>query len=219
MKAVYTDLDSLFDTRVVMLGLLTNQGEYSVGKHNYHKRVRDNFGTLSDIIFNHYYKYRSDKLLNLAPATRIQDIIKDYILDTLEKDLDDTEIVIFINVSPYKLSQAGSTLLLTILNRMFPNVTIKFINRKTHELDVEWVRGNIDLFISYYAIEWLNFALLDRSIYQHPLINVLMLAPFRLIGTVSSNSVNDKLIKDTKAFFRTICDFHYIDISAFCGKK
>ena len=49
IKAVYTDLDSLFDTRAVLILGLTGNGHYDINfkPSRYKLRLRDNFGTLS----------------------------------------------------------------------------------------------------------------------------------------------------------------------------
>lgn len=219
MKKVYTDLDSIFDTRVVMLGLLTNQGEYEIGNHNYIKRVRDNFGTLSDKIFHYYYKYRSNRILNIAPLTSVLDIIKDYALDNIDKGIEDMDMTLYVNIYPYNLSSASQNLIKLIILKVLPDVNILFINVKLQELEPHWVKENIDLFISYTAIEWLNYSLTTGKFIHHPLLDVMILAPFRLEGTLRSNQVNDRLIDQTLAFLRTICDFNYLDIATFCGKS
>lgn len=219
MKKIYTDLDSLFDTRVVMLSLLTNKGEYQIGQHNYHKRFRDNFGTLSDRIFHYYYKYRSNQVLNVAPLTSVIDIIKDYNLDSIEKDVTNIASTLYVNIYPYNLNSVSQNLLKIILSKRLPDTNILFINVKLQELEPKWVKENINLFIAYNTIEWLNYSLSTGKFIDYPLLDVMVLAPFRLEGNIKSSQVDNKVIEQTCAFLRTICDFNYVDIATFCGKS
>lgn len=219
MKAIYTDLDSLFDTRAVFLGLLTNQGEYSLGKYDYHRRIRDNFGTMSDKIFHYYYKYRTKRILNLAPMTNVVTIIKDYLIDNSSNLQDGLETTLYVNEYPYNLSTQDMNLLSSVITKNLPGVTVKFIGVRLQDLKASWVADNIHMFISYTAVEWLNYILSSRQMIAYPLLNVMMLAPFRVEGNIPSKNVNDDLLHHTIAFFRTICDFSYVDIASFNGKK
>lgn len=219
MKAIYTDLDSLFDTRAVFLGLLTNQGEYSLGKYDYHRRIRDNFGTLSDKIFHYYYKYRTNKVLNVAPPTNVLTIIKDYLVDNSTDLKDGLETILYVNEYPYNLSASEMTLMTAVITKNLPGVTVKFIGVRLQDLKASWVAEKINLFISYTAVEWLNYVLSSKQILDHPLLNVMMLAPFRVEGNLPSKNVNDDLLHQTIAFFRTVCDFSYVDIASFNGRK
>jgi len=65
IKGVYTDLDSIFDTRAPLIVALTGAGKYGINfkLDRYKYRLRDNFGTLSSKIFHYYYDRRTKDIL------------------------------------------------------------------------------------------------------------------------------------------------------------
>ena len=103
IKAVYTDLDSLFDTRAVLILGLTGNGRYDINfkPSRYKLRLRDNFGTLSSKIFHWYYSRRTKDLLPKAPETSVNLVILEYFNDIIALAKNDIETTVYLNTYPY----------------------------------------------------------------------------------------------------------------------
>ena len=222
MKRIYTDLDSLFDTRVVILSALTNGGSLDIGlqPEDYIKRVRDNFGMVSEKLFNIYYSRRGKSVFHHAPATYLFDFLKDYVLDSIQIDTQkDKTIECILNTYPYNFTPEEDKLFLIIVGKLLPGVDLKLIHRPIHDIDIEWVGNNINLFVSYYAVEWLQGALDNYELYSTILLETMVMAPCLISGMLESKYFDKEAIKSTRAFFNTICKFEYMDIGTFCGNE
>ena len=103
IKAVYTDLDSLFDTRAIMLVALTDNGKYDINFNpsKYKLRLRDNFGTLSSKIFHYFYSKRTKTVLPNAPETYVNMVILEYFNDIVALAKQDIDTTVYLNVYPY----------------------------------------------------------------------------------------------------------------------
>ena len=223
-KAVYTDLDSLFDTRAVLLAALSKQGELDIrvfGENditNYFNRYRDNFGVISAWMFHYYYKYRTSNLLTHADLTKVYMYIRDYILDALKLAKGEFSPVIYINTYPYTLSTEETTMMLGILTPLFgENTDIIFINIRSREIEHTWIKEkNIGMVISYSAMEWLNYQIEINNGLLPNLINVKVFAPFILEGVIKQKDLSPDLIDKLTMFFRTTCDFEFLPVEDFC---
>ena len=221
MKRIYTDLDSLFDTRVVMLAVLTNNGELDIGvtPGDYTRRTRDNFGVMSSGIFNMYYSRRKKTVLNYAPPTYLFDFLKDYLLDSIHIDPEkNKDLELLINTHPYDLTVDETRIFLLIINKLLPGVDIKFINQNLLDISIDWV-SNLDLFICYDTIKWLNSGLAKYELYSTKLLQTMIMAPYILTGVIESKQLDKDVFRTTRAYFNTLCKFEYVDAATFCGKE
>ena len=223
VKAIYTDLDSIFDTRAVLLAALSDMGRYDLrifGKSditNYFNRYRDNFGTVSAWIFHYYYKNRASSLLTHADLTNVPEFINNYILDSVRIATKDTDATIYVNTWPYTLGHEETMTMLDVLDKVFPNTNIIFINIPSREIEPSWIaEKDIGLIISYSVMEWLNYQVEKNNGLIPEIINVKVIAPFILEGTITEKELSPDLVDDLTAFFRVMCDFAFVPAKEFC---
>ena len=218
IKAVYTDLDSLFDTRAVLILGLTGNGRYDINfkPSRYKLRLRDNFGTLSSKIFHWYYSRRTKDLLPKAPETSVNLVILEYFNDIIALAKNDIETTVYLNTYPYDFTSEEQEIVLASVNKLLPNVNIITINRKITDIDKKWMLDKIGLVISYDALKWL------RSATEHvsendmaDLINLKVYAPCLFEGSMDSKNVNQEAIKMMSQCYKAICDFEFLDTSVF----
>lgn len=219
MRAVYTDLDTIFDTRLVMLSALTQYGKKKIGNYNikdyFTDRIRDNFGTLSDKIFHIYYKYRNKAILQHARPTYIVDIIKSYYIDLMEDIPNNPEANLYINIYPYNLTKDERDVILEVLLILFDNVNIHFLDINPLELDAKWVSDKIGMYVSYFTMDWLEYITAHKQFLKHPLINVIAIAPTRVKGYTISKNLNNKLLSELTMTFATIINIKFLSPLAF----
>ena len=221
MVKILTDLDSIFDTRLVMLGVLTNQGELDVGysPSEYQRRVRNNFGTLSDRLFEMYYSRRDKSVLTYAFPTYLIGLLKDYIVSMVEIDpVGSEEVELTVNTHPYDLTYDEQHVLVLAITKLLPSVSIKCIKVTPEELTPEWVSTNTNLYISYSILEWLEAITPTMQEYDTTLMNTTVMGPFLLKGTLSAEEYSKELVSTTRGYFNTICRFDFVDTRTFCGQ-
>lgn len=215
MKAVYTDIDSILDTRAVMLAILTNYGKYKIGDVIYSDRVKDNFGTIPASIFNLYYKNRTKSLLNHAKPTRVPELILDYLSDTIEITEDRIDPTIYINVYPYKLSAEELETFTVVFMKIFPNINIKLIDTSLEELDPKWIKKHIGLFVSYTGVKWLERFANSNSFIDTSLINVIFITPLLIEGTMNTLEYDDETFDRVSEMLSIFCFHKYVPVYIF----
>ena len=223
VKPVYTDLDSLFDTRAVLLAALSNQGEYDIKLFgetdisNYFNRVKDNFGTISAWMFHYYYKHRASSLLTHADLTNIPNIIKDYLEASINTATKDTSVKIYVNTAPYSLSTDETSAMFDLLSKVFPTTEIIFIDIPHREIEPKWIKDkDIGFVISYDIADWLGYQIEKNNGMIPELINVAIIAPFILEGVVRSKDITPETVDGLSGVFGLTCDFSFIPASDFC---
>lgn len=217
IKGVYTDLDSIFDTRAPLIVALTGQGKYGINfkLDRYKYRLRDNFGTLSSKIFHYYYDRRTKDILKAAPETSVPYVIRDYFSDVMDTAQKDVEAILYVNAFPYVFTNEEIDNLTKILYKLIPNVTIKVINMPLREIEKQWVLENVGLFISYEAMKWLRLVTDGTGFYTGDMLKLKLYAPCLLTGTIENKDLSEERLKSLELLYRTICDFSFLDVGVF----
>ena len=217
IKGVYTDLDSLFDTRAIVLSTLTNNGKYDINLtiDKYQNRIRDNFGTLSSKIFHYFYSKRKKTVLNVAPVTSVHKVILDYFMDIVAKAKSDITFNLYVNVYPYDLRQEELEVIILGINKLLPNVNIITINQPISDLSKDWMSEKVGMLIAYNGMEWLRVVLENANQYEGELLNLKVLVPCLYHGSMDSSLLTPEGIRTTVLFYRTICDFDFLDSKVF----
>jgi hypothetical protein len=218
IKAVYTDLDSLFDTRAIMILGLTGNGQYDINfkPSKYKLRLRDNFGTLSSKIFHYFYSKRSKDILSKAPETLVNLVILEYFNDIVTIAKQDIETTVYLNTYPYNFTREEQEIILASVSKLLPNVNLITINRKITEIEKSWMLDKIGLIISYDAMKWLRRV--TENVSENDmgdLINLKVYAPCIFEGSVDNKFVNEEAIKMIGQCYKGICDFEFLDSSVF----
>lgn len=219
----YTDIDSLFDTRWVMLGALTESGKYDLNHNDYFIRVRDNFGTLSSTIFNYYYDRRSKTVLNNASPTYVNSVITEYFMDRVSVSKDTIDTRLYVNRYPYNLTEEECKVIDAVIYKMFPSTKVIFLNIPLKEIDFKWVKKNVDMMIFYNAVEWVEMNIAKIGVDSEPINslikNVSIFAPLKLKGMLKKNDVKLETIISIKNYLGQFCLFEYLPLSYFSLRK
>ncbi len=160
MHNVYTDLDSLLDTRHALLYCLDPVlSKKVIDNLHYRNRKRDSFENLSMDIFRTLYRNRKKELLELTKPTHISGLISKYIIAELNDISNDGIFKVYVNTQPYELTDEEVSELLEVLCRMFPEfIGIEIVNMSYNELDPNWIKDNdIKAIFLYEAMAWLEY--------------------------------------------------------------
>lgn len=160
LPTIYTDVDTLFDTRFELLRAINNNLAMDLLLSGvYHAREKHDYGLITRDIFLPLWNKRTKQVLMSSRPTGVFTLIKDFYIDIYrQENLADmiTEIKMFVNTYPYVLSQEESKLLERIYANNLPNCSIISINKSPQELTTSWMCDNIGAVFMYDYLEWLN---------------------------------------------------------------
>lgn len=212
------ELDCLLDTRLPILTMLDeNIAKSMVADGSYQNRTIDQFKIIPRDMFTALYNSRNKAILNLAIPTLMIDVIKNFVNESIHrmKEMQDMEdIILYINVHPYKLSAEEILTLIEGLEVYVPNVTIKVISMDYKALTTEWVSENLSLLIMYYGIEWIEYQHALNNTILNPILDVGIMVPALLNTTIDDNDVDEYLTK-VEETFKTITRLSFISTKFF----
>lgn len=189
-RAVFTDLDSLLDTRIATLLLLKPElANKLIETGEYLLREMDTFEFENEIVtlraFDYFYKLRKAKLLTMAPPTNIIKIATKVILDyNLSADMKNpnNHFKILVNTYPYKLGMVDSAILMGKLTGLIGNIAdINMVYLEPNEISIDYFKdNNVNTVILYDGYETISRAILKSGILSEsniPNINFLTSKP------------------------------------------
>lgn len=215
---ILVDLDTLFDTRMVLVDILNPT--YFASANNYDTRTRDNFNCLGGMIFHTFYKNRNKGILRNSLPSNIHSIInQSFYLELNDIDVnDDDDFKLFINTYPYNLVEEEKSFLIESVKPLTKYKNIEIINFSHEELTPKWVNSNVKMVIMYDGLKWLNKHVAKKTIVNHPLVSILLVCPSivegYLPGTVDKK-VFDSLVKGLEPIIQAM----FVDIKYFNAIK
>lgn len=161
-RLIYTDLDSLFDTKIVFLGMIDNRlvREYATREYN----IDNGILYLTDETFRTLFKGRDRRVFEQAVNSYGADIIRNIIRDTVSNnDIGRGVSVIcsvMINTYPYKLTDEEMSELTIFYKQYFPfaeDVAVIYKERLSkamvNKISVAVLRNGFDWFIDMKTVD------------------------------------------------------------------
>lgn len=198
---IYTDLDSLLDTRLSVAQELAfiQTGEY-VKQGKYFKRTHDQIGIIPQDVFKLYYSERHKHHLgNAMPTYIVQLVTEDYMRSLLESEklLGRNDLTLYINIWPYELEDEE----LTNLKGMFANDTtlfnIVYMNVPNHKLNADWVAKNINSMYKYDLLEWFEIQTYKGKVGPTTLLNLSAYFPLIHNSEIKYNDSVNEVLQET----------------------
>lgn len=221
-KSIYVDVDTILDTRLSVLYLLSDRIAQQVTEDGtYFTRIRENFGPISADIFQAFYDRRSKIVLKYAMPTKIIGLIQNYVEDlatdikTIETD---EEISLFINFYPYAdLEEDEVMLIVNLMKKFVPEIEIKPIFMDRDELTPGWVIENVGCMFKYDNYRWLEYHGKTTKLFATPLLDVMYFTPAIVLGSDMEDKKMDKdFFIELEESMRMVIDYNILDISYFC---
>lgn len=221
---VYTELDCLLDTRLELIKYINPNGyeEYLKGD-KYWYRIKDNIANIPSSVFHAIYKHRSKMLLKTARPTGIINMLKDLFIEMrlsvdamTAKETEHTRL--YINIYPYNLTDNELSLLSRIYSLEYgEKVEIVFLYKSPTEITPLWIAENVNTFVMYNGIEWLNAHIARGNVYKSIIMDRMLITPYILPTTYTAYNVNNtakELLTDITSAFVTL---QLVPITEFCS--
>lgn len=221
MQNIYTELDSIFDTRLPILTAISYPiAEEVVSSGLYHNRIKDEFGPISADLFNAIYAKRKKMVLRYAGLTKIIYVVgkiyRDRITDIKNCEIRNS-IKIFINTYPYDLSGSEQDELTKALCLEIGLVDIVFLKASNKQLTPAWIKDKgINSVIKYDLLPWIEYHMGKGNFEENSLANISLACPPLLDIYASPKQVNLDIYKAIKESLQLYANLEFIDTDYFC---
>ena len=218
MHNIYTDLDSILDTRHSLLYYLNKDIATDVITSNkYRNRKKDSFDNISMDIFRTIYRYRNKELLLIAKPTHVCGLISNLILTELKDISEDGIFNLYLNVYPYVLTMDEQSNLVELMDRMLPDfVGIKIINSSLDDVDPDWIKANdIKTLFMYEALNWLEYQNANTKILTNTLTSMMLYGPDVIDGNIKEDMLTPEFFKNLTIMFGGIINYLPIEVKYF----
>ena len=182
---IYVDLDSLLDTRLGTLALISTDFAFDVTtSKDYYVREEDLFqteaaGKLSKELFTQVHTARRAEVVRNSLRTRIPDFVLKLATNLFFHALStpwQSGVEVEVNSFPYVLSDEEAKELLASMAALFDaNFTIRLVNKRYEDLTIEYVRENYRAMVMYTYHEWMN--LHSKDLQKKPLKDLSLYVP------------------------------------------
>lgn len=219
--SIYTDLDTMFDTRsVIAVGLDPNNVIPEIETFKYVNRIRDQFGNIPYNVFRSYYNRRDILTLEDAPLTSICKFIREHYADiSTEVNLSgkQEEITLYVNLYPYILGEDRLKDLTKIIDSLIQGITIQYIFKTYDELTPAWVKDNVGSMFMYDGPYWLEYVNQNLGLVHDPLLNVMLISPSLVNMNTLKIKIDDNYFKDFQKLISYMIEYHPIAAKYFSG--
>lgn len=221
MQNIYTELDSIFDTRLPILTAISYPiAEEVVASGGYHNRLKDEFGPISADLFGAIYAKRKKMVLRYSGLTKIVHVVgkiyRDRITDIKNCEIRNT-IKIFINTYPYDLSSSEQDELTKAICLEIGLVDIVFVKANNKQLTPAWIRDkDINSVIKYDLLPWIEYHMGKGNFEESSLANISLACPPLLDIYASPKQINLDMYKAIKESLQPYANVEFIDTDYFC---
>lgn len=181
LQGIYTDIDSLFDTRFAVLEQVDQLLALTNLKKGWATREADVFEGIDKELFDKLYESRDLSVLELAQPTQIIDPIRKWIhsaLQTINGSPNGDKVVLFVNVWPYLLTREkarefGSS----ISESVGGAIDVRMINVNPEEIDTETAAAYFSAMFIYDWDTWLESNAKSGAFAKRRIPDVTLYAP------------------------------------------
>jgi hypothetical protein len=159
----FTELDSLFDTRLGTLLLMEQRGEAEmekIVKGGYFTRDRDAFNGVDPAKFKAAYDARDKHTLRVSVVTRIIRFARDFGMNTIENNIKSPFIrdpKLIVNLHPYKLTQEERDNLVDGIRLRIGKIShIELVDMTYEQISTHYLRRDTSVIALYDPYEWLE---------------------------------------------------------------
>lgn len=213
IKTMYVELDSLFDTRLSFLKIMTDG--YEVPEINYHNRERDNFGIIPEVVFKHYYYFRNKRVFKNALPTRVIDLCIDIISTYIRTNESVNKFSLIVNIYPYPLTRIELHNLEEMFKSLFIETEVTFISCDPYELNMEWVSNDVECLIMYDGLKWLEYKNIIGELRKYPITDKILIVPKRIDGIGDGKILSKKDIDFLSVMYKPLVQLEIVDLKTF----
>lgn len=158
---LYTDLDTLYDTRFELIKLINPYEASKILKDgSYINRFTERYGNIPYDIFYPLWRKRNKNLFIKANLTPMLIIIRQYFaalyVTNVYSSVKD-QLVLYVNTYPYRLTEKEIKDTEKYIANHIRHIEVKCIYKSNKDLTTHWVADNIGTMFKYDYLDWLNY--------------------------------------------------------------
>ena len=215
---IYTDLDTLFDTRLAVamrLDMFTTAD--ALENRTYYERTSEQIGLIPDSVIRLYYDIRGEDHILLALPTYIPGLIlQDYFtgVENAKTVGFIEEPVIYINTYPYILEENELDRVVDLFTSPLGEVKVEFLYKSNINLDPNWLKDNVCSMYKYDFVQWINYHMGLGHIDVNTLAYISSYFPLLAKPSVT---ITTDLLEVTSGFFNAVTQAFPLKIKMFCA--
>ena len=218
--SIYTDLDSLFDTRLpVLYNIDPTLPKKLLSNDYYFNRRKDVFGIIPRNLFRLFYNKRDKITLGYALPTNIVNVINSYTteLGTLRTVLGAVDpLSVYVNTYPYKLTPSEALTMRDGLSKSMRGINVIMLDSPISDITPVWVDKTIGTLIMYEGMNWLEYHIAVGTLPKSPLLDRTLMVPGIIQGELPSKEVTKKIFDDQCVSVSTVIALSPTNVKEFC---
>jgi len=213
---ILIDIDTIFDTRLPILYTLDRKLTADIVKAGeYRNRLKNDFRHIPNDIFEAFYKTRTKAVLEIALQTDALTLIAQYCSEAYANNYIETKdhppVNVYLNIYPYKLHLGEQEILKALIEDFIPaDITVIVVNMNNLELTPNWVLDNVGTIFKYDGLDWLELHNAMQTITSTPLMDVMLIAPGIVPGTIPAKDVDNKMLETMVVSANTLINLYLI---------
>lgn len=207
-NGLYLDLDVLYDTRLATLELINKDlAKYSLA-NGYLQREEDVFKFVDKETFRKVYDGRDIAVLEKAAMTRVPEIIKNFMQDSIKKVTTSpfsSAINVFLNVYPYRIDKETARNMLEPLSNLtggFANVHV--LRFSPEQLTLQFCKDNLALMLMYDYEDWLEIHTKNDAFRKCMIPDITLFVPELYFNKKPSEEELRSIVKEGNHPFRAL---------------
>lgn len=219
--SIYTDLDTILDTRAVIAANLDPMSVIPfIESYKYIYRVKDNMGNISHDIFRSYYDRRDSSCLPHAPPTAILSFIKDQYSDIahdIKNSKHEEELTLYLNIYPYKLTKEEIENVMNLVITQVPDISVQIIYMSWNMLTPIWVKEHVGSMFMYDLPYWIEYHMQNGNLTKTFLLNIMGVAPSLANNNTLGIKIDENYFKDFQKMLTYIMEYYPLAAKYFSG--
>lgn len=215
---MYTELDSILDTRYEIIKLMNRKvAEFLLHTGFYHTRSSDTYGPITYDMFKPIWDRRNKNVLFKALDTPILAHVCSYYVDEYlqPQSLTITEdIKLYINTYPYILTEDEAKNIEKAIAIKLKIIRVELIHKSPSELTTAWCASNLRVMFKYDFLDWLNYQVCQGT-YNLGMKKVHGVTPFLSNCIGGMYGVKDEDIEKIVNQFNVIANVVFVDVKHF----
>lgn len=220
--AIYTDIDTLFDTRLATLNKLDPGYMEKSLSTDYYERVSNEFEGIDTESFKVAYASRDKNTLKFSMITPAIEVIRDFAKRTLTALINSPlrrQPKVIVNSYPYSLNDKEAELIITGIRKLTKEmIDIEIIHRPIEAITPEFIKENCAAMCLYDYGEWLGVHSSSGALQRTPIPNITLFT-----AALFSSKENVGLVFEgdptriLEMRFKPFIGFSMIPVAFFCA--
>lgn len=214
---ILIDIDSILDTRLVMLYSIDEDVATNVFNSTYDRRTSDVFDLIPYRLFKGLYELRSKTILNYAIPTKALSLVSTILADNVADITNlENDYIIYVNTYPYRLNKTEEENFSRNILKMAPDADVEFLYHSLKELTPQIItEKDIYSIIMYDGAEWLEKQNSLLNISEFPMLGRSLFIPALINESLPNLKITKQLFENISKSLEMIMTVIFIDVEYF----